>query len=95
VSGNNIRPREFIQDQLFDWLDGSDTAAAEENKRMVPLLFGMLVEYELFSYANYIQRLIARGEPGLSFTEVSTYFTTCITLLTCGFREMVLAIGIF
>ncbi|TFY51580.1 hypothetical protein EVJ58_g10491, partial [Rhodofomes roseus] len=42
-------PDQFIQDQVFDWLDGH------------------LVKQGLFSYQQYVQRLIARGEAGLSF----------------------------
>jgi mediator of RNA polymerase II transcription subunit 12 len=64
-------PGEFIQDQLFDWLDQSDAAGDEENVKSVALLFGKLVKDDLFSYAIYLQRLIARGEPGLSFNQVS------------------------
>ncbi|KAF9453917.1 hypothetical protein P691DRAFT_798859 [Macrolepiota fuliginosa MF-IS2] len=62
-------PRDFLQDQLFDWLDMSEVAGESKNLRDVALLYGKLVKQELFSYAKYIQRLIARGEPGLSFTE--------------------------
>ncbi|RDB24995.1 Mediator of RNA polymerase II transcription subunit 12 [Hypsizygus marmoreus] len=61
-------PDEFLQDRLFDWLDSSESAGEPENIRAVALLFGKLVKHELFSYASYIQRLIARGEQGLSFT---------------------------
>lgn len=72
-------PDEFLQDQLFDWLDSSDTAGEPDNICCVALLFGKLVKHELFSYASYIQRLIARGEPGLSFTDVggSNNCTSC------------------
>ncbi|KAJ4468328.1 hypothetical protein J3R30DRAFT_3305964 [Lentinula aciculospora] len=62
-------PDGFLQDQLFEWLDSSDVAGEAENIAAVALLYGKLVKHELFSYASYIQRLIARGEPGLSFTE--------------------------
>ncbi|KAF8828838.1 hypothetical protein HHX47_DHR3000082 [Lentinula edodes] len=62
-------PDGFLQDQLFEWLDSSDVAGEPENIAAVALLYGKLVKHELFSYASYIQRLIARGEPGLSFTE--------------------------
>lgn len=63
-------PSDFLQDQLFDWLDSSEVAGETNNLRDVALLYGKLVKQELFSYTKYIQRLIARGEPGLSFTEV-------------------------
>lgn len=66
-------PDELVQDRLFDWLDGSEVAGDMSNLRSVAILFGSLVRHELFSYANYIQRLIARGEPGLSFTQVQTF----------------------
>ncbi|PPQ98440.1 hypothetical protein CVT24_004119 [Panaeolus cyanescens] len=58
-------PSEYLQDQLFDWLDKSEIAGEVENVRSVALLYGKLVKYEIFSYARYVQRLIARGEPGL------------------------------
>jgi mediator of RNA polymerase II transcription subunit 12 len=63
-------PDEFLQDQLFEWLDSSEVAGEPQNIRPVSLLFGKLVKHEIFSYASYIQRLIARGEPGLSYAEV-------------------------
>ena len=59
-----------LQDQLFDWLDSSAVAAEQENLPAVALLFGQLVKHGLFSYPKYIQRLISRGEEGLSFDEV-------------------------
>lgn len=63
-------PDDFIQDQLFDWLDGNDVAGDDVNLSNVACLFGKLVKDGLFQYAPYVQRLVARGEPGLSFTEV-------------------------
>lgn len=64
-------PNEFLQDQLFDWLDESEIAGEECNLRNVAELFGKLVKDSLFDYAKYVQRLVARGEPGLSYTEVN------------------------
>lgn len=64
-------PDDLLQDCLFDWLDDSEEAAHADNLQAVVILFGELVKRELFSYAGYIQRLIARGEQGLSFAEVS------------------------
>lgn len=63
-------PDEILQDQLFDWLDESIAAGEEENLGNIARLFGKLVKDELFEYARYVQRLVARGEPGLSYTEV-------------------------
>lgn len=63
-------PSEFLQDQLFDWLDTSDVAGESSNIRNVALLYGKLVRHHVFSYSGYIQRLIARAEPGLAFTDV-------------------------
>ncbi|KAF8876501.1 hypothetical protein BD779DRAFT_1560397 [Infundibulicybe gibba] len=56
-------PDEFLQDHLFEWLDSSEVSENPDNIRAVALLFGKLVKHELFSYAKYIQRLIARGSP--------------------------------
>lgn len=63
-------PDEVLQDRLFDWLDTSDIAGEAGNIRAVALLFGKLVKHDLFSYSVYIQRLIARGETGLTPAEV-------------------------
>lgn len=63
-------PDAFLQDQLFDWLDSSEMASKPGSLQAVALLFENLLKFELFSYANYIQRLVARGEQGLSFSEV-------------------------
>lgn len=68
-------PSDFLQDQLFDWLDKSEVAEEAKHLRSIALLYGELIKEELFSYSKYIQRLIARGEPGLSFTEVSLLST--------------------
>ncbi|KAJ7124966.1 hypothetical protein C8R44DRAFT_127826 [Mycena epipterygia] len=77
-------PDEFLQDQLFDWLDGSDIAGDPQNLRAVAILFGKLIREDLFSYAGYIQRLVARGESGLSYSEVNGSrhrdFLRCIPL---------------
>ncbi|KAJ6602183.1 hypothetical protein B0H10DRAFT_2167359 [Mycena sp. CBHHK59/15] len=64
-------PDEFLQDQLFDWLDISDPAGDGQNLRAVAILFGKLVKEDLFSFARYIQRLVARGETGLSYSEAN------------------------
>lgn len=77
-----VSPDDFLQDQLFDWLDTSETTGKPDNSRSVALLFGRLVNRQLFSYSNYIQRLIARGEAGLSFTEVSPHLPVPSTLIT-------------
>ncbi|OSD03951.1 hypothetical protein PYCCODRAFT_163808 [Trametes coccinea BRFM310] len=58
-----------IQDLLFDWLDNSDVAGDPGNLPAVALLFAQLVKHGLFSYGLYMQRLIARGETGLSFSD--------------------------
>ncbi|TFK25548.1 hypothetical protein FA15DRAFT_693754 [Coprinopsis marcescibilis] len=64
-------PYEFLQDHLFEWLDTSDVANEPGNIQTVALLYGKLVKLELFSYPNYIQRLIARGETGLASTDAT------------------------
>ncbi len=68
-----ISPQEFLQDRLFDWLDLSPAARAEESINAVTLLYGTLIERGLFCYATYIQRLVARGESGLSLAEVQPF----------------------
>lgn len=59
-----------LHDYLFDWLDKIEVAADGVNLRSVSALFGKLVKENLFDYAAYVQRLVARGETGLSCSEV-------------------------
>ena len=66
-----------LHDYLFDWLDISEVAADSANLRSVSALFGKLVKDSLFDYATYIQRLVARSEPGLSCSEVSHQECLC------------------
>ncbi|KAI0068850.1 hypothetical protein BV25DRAFT_1904185 [Artomyces pyxidatus] len=54
-----------VQDMLFAWLD----AAPRAHLPAVALLFGELIREGMFEYAAYVQRLIARGEQGLSYAE--------------------------
>jgi len=61
---------DILQDHLFHWLDTSEMAADSSIIRAISVLFGLLIERELFSYPSYIQRLIARGETGLSLADV-------------------------
>lgn len=63
-------PSHFLQDQLFDWLDTSEVAGEARNIGNVAVLFENLVKNETFSYQSYIQRLVARAEPGLCVTDV-------------------------
>lgn len=71
-------PNDKIQDAIFQWLDTNDMAEDERNLRAISLLFGELVEKELFSYDKYIQRVIARGESGLSFSDVRQFTCLCL-----------------
>jgi mediator of RNA polymerase II transcription subunit 12, fungi type len=64
-------PQSILQDVLFDWLDKSPHAALEDNAFSVANLFGKLIPEGLFSYSTYLQRLLIRDEPGLSFASVS------------------------
>lgn len=61
-------PDGHIQSLLFQWLDTSDVAGDPTNLPTIAILFGQLVARELFSYGDYMQHLIARGEEGLSYT---------------------------
>ena len=67
---------ELLQDYLFDWLDSSDVAGDMQNLSAVTLLFSELIKQDLFSYTKYTQKLIARGDVGLSSTGVSTLHGT-------------------
>jgi mediator of RNA polymerase II transcription subunit 12, fungi type len=61
---------DFIHDQIFDWLDSSEVTQDPANLAVIASFVGQLIQHNLFSYEMYIQRLIARGELGLSFKEV-------------------------
>jgi len=65
---NSAAPDGKLQDLLFEWLDRD---GSNNDVSSVALLFGELVRGELFSYVSYVQRLIARCEPGLLCSEVS------------------------
>ncbi|EEB92684.1 hypothetical protein MPER_08771, partial [Moniliophthora perniciosa FA553] len=67
-------PDELLQDRLFEWLDSAEVSKDTQNIRTIALLYGELVKHHLFSYTRYLQRLIARGEPGLSFAEAQDIF---------------------
>lgn len=71
IRRDRASPNDNVQDYLFDWLDVSEVARDENNLASVALLFDQLVKHCLFDYGLYIQRLIARGEQGLSFADVS------------------------
>ena len=86
-------PHELLQDLLFDWLDTSENAREPKNLSMVALLFGELIQSGLFSYDQYIQRIIARGEPGLSFNGVSLPVSSRRAPLTAFCRSQVLVTG--
>lgn len=65
-------PHELLQDHLFDWLDTSVVVSDASNLSAMAVMFGELIGQGLFSYAKYMQRLIARGEQGLLVTQVRT-----------------------
>lgn len=73
---NITKPNDSLQDQLFDWLDTSEIAGETNSIRDVALLYGKLVKHDIFSYSSYIQRLIARGEPGVCYAEVFLFFVS-------------------
>ncbi|KAG2113880.1 uncharacterized protein F5147DRAFT_788005 [Suillus discolor] len=58
-----------LHDYLFDWLDSKPVVREAGNLRAVAGLFGKLMKSGLFDYAAYVQRLVARGEEGLSLSE--------------------------
>jgi mediator of RNA polymerase II transcription subunit 12 len=71
---------ELLQDYLFDWLDSSDVSGDSQNLSSVALLYYELIRHSLFSYTKYTQRLIARGDVGLSSTNVSLHFQYYVTI---------------
>lgn len=84
IRRDRASPDGNVQDYLFDWLDTSEVAGDENNLASVALLFDQLVKHGLFDYGLYIQRLIARGEQGLSFAEASYRpISPFVQVLTC------------
>jgi len=77
----------LFQMRLFEWLDTSKTVGELDNRRTVALLLGKLIKLQLFSYAQYVQRLIARGDVGLGPQIVSIQWAP-VTLLTRRRREI-------
>lgn len=61
----------LFQMRLFEWLDTSKIVGDMENRRTVAPLLGQLIRLQLFSYTQYVQRLIARGDVGLGPQAVS------------------------
>ena len=55
----------LFQMRLFEWLDTSKIVGELENRRTVAPLLTRLIKLGLFSYPQYTQRLIARGDVGL------------------------------
>jgi mediator of RNA polymerase II transcription subunit 12, fungi type len=55
----------LFQMRLFEWLDTSKIVGELGNWRTIALLLGQLIKLGLFSYTEYVQRLIARGDVGL------------------------------
>lgn len=71
-----------LHDHLFDWLDTKIVAREVGNLRAVAILFGKLVKGGLFDYAGYVQRLVARGEEGLSCSEVFVHYVRLVLSLS-------------
>ncbi|PFH52051.1 hypothetical protein AMATHDRAFT_57831 [Amanita thiersii Skay4041] len=80
-----LSPDHSLQDILFDWLDTCEAAGEKHNTKSVVMLYSLLIDHGLFHFPAYIQRLIARGESGLSFTEDNESrhraFVRCLPLL--------------
>ena len=72
----------LFQMRLFEWLDTSGIVGELENRRTVAPLLGQLIKLQLFSYTQYVQRLIARGDVGLGPQSVSIWRREFDSLLT-------------
>ncbi|KDQ49550.1 hypothetical protein JAAARDRAFT_42784 [Jaapia argillacea MUCL 33604] len=68
TSGAGSAPARILQDELFDWLDTCECTCVEGVAR----LFGELGKNGLWSFDEYLGRLISRGEIGLSNLEEPT-----------------------
>lgn len=77
----------LFQIRLFEWLDTSRVVGELENQRTVAPLLGQLFKLELFSYTQYVQRLIARGDVGLGPQGVSLLDRISDAFLTRVSRE--------
>lgn len=78
----------LFQMRLFEWLDASKIVGELENRRTVALLLGQLIKLQLFSYTQYVQRLIARGDVGLGPQGVSLRKQAFDPFLTRWRREI-------
>jgi mediator of RNA polymerase II transcription subunit 12, fungi type len=76
-------PDEMLQDRLFDWLDTSNAITDAANLVAMTVMFGELIGCSIFSYAKYIQRLIARGEKGLRADEVPKVYLVRGSVINC------------
>lgn len=72
----------LFQMRLFEWLDTSKIVGELENRRTVAPLLGQLIKLGLFSYAQYVQRLVARGDVGLGPQAVGPLGWVSTALLT-------------
>ncbi|TFL04760.1 hypothetical protein BDV98DRAFT_330597 [Pterulicium gracile] len=52
----------FIHDSIFEWLDTADVVGDPGNIALLSVLLEGVIDSSLFSYTEYIQRLVARGE---------------------------------
>ena len=67
-------PKDFIHDELFEWLDTSDIARNRTSHLdSTALLYGELIRRRLFSYTKFIEKFIARGEARSRGIEVSPH----------------------
>lgn len=69
----------LLQDLLFDWLESSVDISVHIDSRHVAQLFGELIRRDVFSYHQYMQRLISRCEV-LGLDEVDAFVVNRLIL---------------
>ncbi|KZT58942.1 hypothetical protein CALCODRAFT_549965, partial [Calocera cornea HHB12733] len=57
-----VKPAEMLQDRLFLWLHNYPAHSLQSDMPAIAILIGELIRRGVFSYARYVQELVARGE---------------------------------
>ncbi|KZO95835.1 hypothetical protein CALVIDRAFT_598893 [Calocera viscosa TUFC12733] len=57
-----VKPADMLQDRLFVWLHTYPVQSLESDIPAIAILVGELIRRGVFSYARYVQELVARGE---------------------------------
>ncbi|EJU05593.1 hypothetical protein DACRYDRAFT_113668 [Dacryopinax primogenitus] len=68
-----VKPADMLQDRLFLWLHSYPSTSLHSDLLAIAILIGELIRRGVFSYARYVQELVARGELENSSEETSRH----------------------